>query len=473
MKEKPGPLIEYLRDIKQLSFRQIEEQIGISRKKCSRIYSGTFEEPVKKTKILDHHRHLITQWYGENKTLTATQIYNRLIQRGIVVSYPSVAIYTKEFRVKQKKCYFELSFLPGEEAQVDWFFVKHPILGKLSGFVLVLSYSRYMFAHFFPRHSFEFFIEGHILAFEFIDGVPHALKYDNLKSVVLRRNPVKYNSAFLEFAKHHGFEIRLCNPASGNEKGRVERAIRSIRQSFLNIAEHHQSLRALNLALHQWTAEKNISLHRGTNKIPAEQKLEEELRPTLQEPWNNVLVHPFKSATKTGMLIFDSNAYSVPEYASGDKFAIYAYCDRLEIFNTKGKKVATHQRQFVRNGKFLNPHHRTFSKISKQAKMDRIYAAITRLDPLIEKYIHCKDLKNTPYQRAYCIFSLLSHHSKFTIISAIKEAIAHNISLDYLVFLLEAEKQPVAETVNTQNRNLLTLDYKPRPLTDYERILSK
>jgi transposase len=69
----------------------------------------------------------------------------------------------------------------------------HAQLGKLAGFAFLLSYSRYFFARFFPRHSFEFFIEGHLLALAELGGVPQALRYDNLKSVVLTHAPRRYN----------------------------------------------------------------------------------------------------------------------------------------------------------------------------------------------------------------------------------------------------------------------------------------
>jgi len=115
---------------------------------------------------------------------------------------------------------------------VDWCIVNHPAMGRIYGFVFILSYSRYLFAHLFSRSSFEFFIEGHIMAFSSINGVTHSLRYDNLKSVVLKRRPdIEYNPRFLEFSRHYGIEIRLCNPARGNEKGRVERVIRTMRET--------------------------------------------------------------------------------------------------------------------------------------------------------------------------------------------------------------------------------------------------
>jgi hypothetical protein len=142
------------------------------------------------------------------------------------------------------KVYHQLTFLSGEEAQVDWCFIRHPQLGRLYGFVYILSYSRYLFAHIFPRSSFEFFIEGHLMAFSARGGIPYGIRYDNLASVVLKRGPeVQYNPRFLEFSRHYNLEIRLCNPGAGNEKGRVERAIRTLQETFFNTMDKYASLR--------------------------------------------------------------------------------------------------------------------------------------------------------------------------------------------------------------------------------------
>ena len=132
---------------------------------------------------MDAFEDLIVHWFKETPSLKSIQIYNRLTERGIKTSYRTVSKYTRQYRKKKTKVYWPLEFLPGEEGQVDWFFVNHPKLGKLCGFALILSYSRYLFVHLFPRHSFEFFIEGHLMAFKKFGGYPHALKYDNLRSV--------------------------------------------------------------------------------------------------------------------------------------------------------------------------------------------------------------------------------------------------------------------------------------------------
>jgi hypothetical protein len=135
--------IRYLKEVKGLTFRQIEQEAGIPRKKASKIYSGLWREIKPRGLILDPYRDLITAWFKETPSLKSLQVWKRLQERGVVVSYRSTSEYTEAFRRKKDKVYFPLTFLPGEEAQVDWFFVNHPHLGKLSGFTMVLSYSRY------------------------------------------------------------------------------------------------------------------------------------------------------------------------------------------------------------------------------------------------------------------------------------------------------------------------------------------
>ncbi|MBI1871308.1 MAG: IS21 family transposase [Chlamydiae bacterium] len=329
--------IKYLKEVQNLSFRQIESQTGISRKRCSKIYCGILGEKRSKNSLLDPYRSLIAHWFSEYPRLKAIQVFERLRERGINVSYMRVVQYTQGFRKNKSKLYWPLEFLPGEEAQVDWFFVNHPKLGKLSGFALILSYSRYLFAHLFQRHSFEFFIEGHLMAFQSFEGYPRAFRYDNLKSVVLKRDPLKLNPNFLDFARHYGFEIRLCNVAAGNEKGRVERVIRSLRDTFFNTANDLNTLQALNLALHEWVFKKNQTVHRSTNQMPEALKSKENLKPLPQIPWPNLVIHPPKQTTKTGFLIFDANRYSVPDYLCGHALSLRTFVDHIEIYDSKSK----------------------------------------------------------------------------------------------------------------------------------------
>lgn len=462
--------IRYLRDTIGLSFRQIARQTGLSRHKVLRLYSGDSQDRRFRGFLLDPYRDLIASWFAETPSLKAIQVWKRLKEREVSIAYRSVSEYTEDFRRKKKeRVYWPLSFLPGEEGQVDWFFVVHPRLGKLSGFTLILSYSRYAFAHLFNRSSFEFFIEGHLLAFEGFGGCPHVLRYDNLRSVVLRREPLTYNPSFLEFARHYGFEIRLCNPASGNEKGRVERLIRSIRETFLNVVDHHQSLTALNHALHQWIKEKNTTVHRATSAIPLEKKKEENLKILPDGRWNNVLIHPPKLPTKTGFLIFDTNLYSVPEYAAHQPLSLHTFVDRIEIYDEKRNRVASHPRSFERKRSITNPLHRSGHRLSDRAKRERIHAVIKNMDTVVESFLEQNWIAGEdPYQTAYVLFKLLREHSRGLLLSLIREAIQKKACrLKFLLSHLNPSETP-SDSVFPKNASLLAIDYQRRPLEDYD-----
>lgn len=346
--------IKYLKDVKNLSFYQIESQLSISRKVVSKIYNGN-NERIKKVPKLEKYRSLISEWFKEYPSLKAWQVFDWLRNRQIDVSYPTVVVFTKEYRKKRDKVYHNLTFLPGEEGQVDWAIINKPSIGKVYCFTLVMSYSRYLFAYLFPRSSFEFFIEGHILAFKAMNGLPHSLRYDNLKSVVIKRKPeVSYNSSFLEFCRHYNINIRLCNPGAGNEKGRVERAIRTLKENYFNDTFQCSKITSANAGLLKWVNHKNQKLHRTTNKLPIDQFKEEKLQSLPFIDWNNVNIHPPVLSTKTAMVHFDRNTYSIPDYLPGKPISIHASPTFVRMYY-KNKKVANHPRSFKINETINNP----------------------------------------------------------------------------------------------------------------------
>lgn len=468
--EEQQKRIQYLYEVKKLSFHQIEQETGIPRKRCSKLYYGNSIKRLSRGSLLDEYRDLISHWFQEHPTLQASQVFERLKDRNVQVSYPSVANYTRGLRKKKSRVYWPLTFLPGEEGQVDWFFITHPHLGKLSGFAFILSHSRHLFAHLFQRHSFEFFIEGHLMAFSSWGGYPRTLLYDNLKSVVLRRDPLTYHPAFSDFARYYGFEIRLCNVAAGNEKGRVERSIRTLREGFFNTADIHRSLPAINQALHQWLDKRNQTIHRATGKPPVLLLASEKLKLLPTSPWLNQVVHPPTRSSKTGLITFDTNMYSIPEYLVGHPVSIHAFCDHIELYNTNGKKVATHPRSFDRKQTFINPEHRSFTNTSSKAKNQRVYTVIKNLDPIVEQFlIQNQQVGENAVATAYYLFRLLKNHARATIISAVRDALLRKSPrLKCIASLLEPSQTVSSENVAPQNHYLLQVDYQPRSLKEYD-----
>ncbi|MEK7850550.1 MAG: hypothetical protein AAB275_01590, partial [Deltaproteobacteria bacterium] len=173
----------HLHEVEGLSIRQVAVKLGIGRKKATRLLSSCDVKKDVHVGIIKPYERSIGEWYSEYPFLRATQAFERLKSYGYTGGYTAVKEYTARYRRKKKKeAFHELEFLPGEEAQVDWMQWSFPF-GTVYGFAFILSYSRYLYARFYPKASMEFFLDGHISALKEISGCPRRMRYDNLKSV--------------------------------------------------------------------------------------------------------------------------------------------------------------------------------------------------------------------------------------------------------------------------------------------------
>src|SRR5660397_123008 len=130
--------VRHLQEVEGLSIRQISELLGLSRKKVTRLIESGGIVKKERSSIIDPYRRLIEDWYEAYPSLKATQVFDRLQTYDYIGRYTTVKRYTRQFRRKRKRMYHELSFLPGEEAQVDWMQRRFPF-GVAYGFVFILS----------------------------------------------------------------------------------------------------------------------------------------------------------------------------------------------------------------------------------------------------------------------------------------------------------------------------------------------
>ncbi len=188
---------------------------------------------------LDPYLPFIRDTLTQFPTLTASRLYVMVQERG----YPGRPDHFRHLvalhRPRPKaEAYLRLSTLPAEQAQVDWGHFGHLEIGRakrpLMAFVMVRAWSRMIFLRFFLDARMENFLRGHVGAFVAWGGVARVLLYDNLKSAVLERQgqAIRFNPTLLQFAGHYRYEPRPVAVARGNEKGRVERAIRYVREAF-------------------------------------------------------------------------------------------------------------------------------------------------------------------------------------------------------------------------------------------------
>ena len=191
-------------------------------------------------------------------TLRASRLYQMVKERG----YPGGPDHFRAIVARMRprpaaEAYLRLRTLPGDQAQCDWAHFSTRTVGRavrpLMAFVMVLSYSRQIFLRFYLGAAMNYFIRGHVEAFAAFAAVPRVVLYDNLKSAVLERagTAIRFHPTLLALAAHYRFEPRPVAVARGNEKGRVERAIRFVRDAFFK-ARTFRDLADLNAQADAW-----------------------------------------------------------------------------------------------------------------------------------------------------------------------------------------------------------------------------
>ena len=263
-----------------------------------------------------------------------------------------------------------------------------------------------------------------------------------------------------------GFSIYLCNPYSGNEKGRVERVIRDIRV-FL-YAEEFIDLNDLNKKFHVWLTKRNNTIHRATAKTPQELFSQERL---ISLPQNAYLPRRIilAVASKLALVEFETNKYSVPSSWASKKVEIIAYPDKIEICMTSAKAV-NHKRCFDKKRIIQNPlHSKKLLDRTPKFKMQRILQLIENMDSVFKDFIFYQDDESERMQMAYQIFQLLKTHSKTILTSAVRELnLMKCYKIKALRSLLHLPEPKEGDPLWPQNTQLLNLTYEERNLKDYD-----
>jgi transposase len=303
--------------------------------------------------MLDPYKDFVRATLEQHPRLRATRLLQMIRGRGYAGSVWPLRRFVRQVRPGgSHEAFFRLSMLPGEQGQVDWGSFGSIAIGNtrrwLSCFVMVLSFSRALFARFVLDQTLESFLRCHHAAFATFQGVPRAILYDNLKAAVLERvgDVIRFNPRLLEFAGHYHFAPRPVARARGNEKGRVERAIRYLRDSFF-AARAFRSLDDLNAQLDGWIDRvAHARLVPGdADKRTVSAALAQErprLLPLPAHPFPCDAVHTLRSG-KTPYLRFDGNDYSIP-HALVRKPLMLVASDRLVRVLDGDDEVASHER---------------------------------------------------------------------------------------------------------------------------------
>jgi len=356
---------------------------------------------VQRSRAVDKYVPFIEQTLEKHPRLRASRLWAMVAARGYTGSKSGFRAIVSRLRPRRAaEAYLRRAVLPGEEAQVDWAHFGTITIGRairpLFAFVMVLSFSRMRFVSFGMRAAMPSFLRGHVDAFRFFGRAPRVILYDNLKSAVLERegDAVRFHPTLLALAGHYRFEPRACAPYRPNEKGRVERAIRDVREGFF-AAREFSSIDDLNAQARAWclqiAAERRVPDAKDKTVATA---FEEERIRLVDLPDDDYPVEERVAVTsgKTPYIRFDRNDYSVPHTHVCRSLTVFASDERVRIVDPEAPTVALaeHKRSFDRDQRVeLEGHVRALVDEKRRAQQssgfDRLFAAAPSTRAMIDK----------------------------------------------------------------------------------------
>jgi transposase len=409
--------------------------------------------------LLDDYKPFIREMLEKHPRLRATRLFHMVKPRGYQGSYEPVKRYVREVRpTGRTEAFFRIETLPGEEAQVDWGLFGKLKVGdaerQLCCFVLVLSHSRAVFARFALDMTLESFLRGHVRAFEALGGVPRAILYDNLKSVVLERygDAVRFHPRLLELAGHYHYAPRPCAPYRGNEKGKVERHIRYLRDSFF-AARRFKDLPDLNAQLSTWVSE--VALVRrwpgakdGRRVVDVFAEEKPRLLPLPEGTFSTDVMRSV-STGKTPYVRFDGNDYSVPHSLLKKPLTLLASEDEVRLLDGL-TEVARHPRSYDKGRRFESEAHLAgLAKEKRRASQARcrdvLKASLKNAGDFFDAL--CLRDKSLSHEAAQ-LTRLVSQYGAAQVDAAMAAALAkHAVSAASVAHLLDAQAAGVKVVV--------------------------
>ncbi len=357
--------------------------------------------PRPDARVLEPYVSFVDDTLARHPRLTATRIYDMIGERGYDGSLRTLRRYVRGARpVPKSEAFLRVETLPGEVAQVDWAHVgSMVILGSprpLWAFVIVLAYSRAMWGELVLDMGIESLRRSLIRASAFFGGSPRKWLFDNAKTVVLERagEAVRFHPDLLELAAQMHVQPALCAPRRPQEKGKVERAIRYLKDRFFPARIFHSAAHG-NAQLLDFIDK--IAHQRPHPRWPERRvaDLFAEERPrllSLPSPLPEIETVAPIAVDKSGFVKVDTNRYSVPSIYAEQTLTLAADDVTLRLLVDGSTEVARHERCWGRHQVFELREHRAALVAQKRAARDlkgrdRLRVEVPEIEPLFERWV--------------------------------------------------------------------------------------
>lgn len=466
----------------------VAKQLGVHHSVVRRVLSQV-GVPIPKLRprpsMIDPYMPFVRQTLEQYPTLPASRLWLMLRERGYPGGESRVREIVALVRPRPKaEAFMRLSTLPGEQGQVDWANFGTLQIGRalrrLLAFVMVLSFCRRIFVRFFLDARMPNFLRGHVEAFERFEGVPRTVLYDNLKSVVVQRvgDAIRFHDTLLQMATHYRFGPRVAAPARGNEKGRVERAIRYVRDSFF-AGREVVDLDTLNAEVDVWC--RDVA---DARRWPDDR--ERTVAEVFEQERGSLLPLPDDrfpcteqvdvSVGKQPYVRFDRNDYSVPHTLVRQRLVVVASPQTVRVCRG-AEVVATHERSWDAQQVIEDPQH-----IDDLAEVKRNARAHRGMDRLRHSTTHAEAFLHQAAQRGRNLGSvtarlleLLDEYGPVRLDEVLAEVLEREvIHVPSVRQMLEqrrhADGQPLPTAVAIADPRLRDVVVRPHDLSTYDQL---
>jgi transposase len=378
-----------------ISLREIARRTGVSRNTIKKYLAGKIVEPRYKarparSKLAPYAEQLIVRLKtaaraARKQRKSVKQMYRELAGLGYEGSYDRVIAFARRWRAEQiettkttgRGTFVPLIFHPGEAFQFDWSEDWAVIAGertKLQVAHFKLAHSRAFILRAYLLQTHEMLFDAHHHGFAVLGGVARRGIYDNMKTAVDKIGSGKardINVRFAAMVSHYVFHAEFCNPASGWEKGQVEKNVQDARHRLwhhVNADDDGKGVNATGARSFASLAALNDWLAQRCQALWSEIYHPEQTQRTIAQVWGDERKHlmalppPFdgfiehtKRVSPTCLIHVERNRYSVPASFANRPVSVRLYADRIVIV-AEGNVIAEH-------GRLINRDHRAGTTI--------------------------------------------------------------------------------------------------------------
>ena len=359
-----------------LSIRAIALKLNINRRTVKKHIEQTvmpiYQKPAKRYPMLGpfltqlDQRLIQAQMQPKIKRLTACRHYEWLKSCGYQGSYSAVSAYIRQFTDQSAPS--PVAFIPqhfpiGDAYQFDWSTEAVKIAGVVQKAQIAhfrLCHSRAFFVCAYPNQKMEMLMDAHNQAFTYFGGVTKRGIYDNMKTAVKSIGVGKereFNAQFLALMNHYMIEPVACTPASGWEKGQVERQVRTLRKQVFEPMLAFGTWQEFNAFLLQQCQDRILTaLHPEDKTVNVAVRFAQEQRVlTPCKSYQGYRVE-WVRVNSLSLVLFDAHRYSVPCNYVLRNVELHISAIEVKVI-AEGREVAKHPRSFDKQQTTYNPWH--------------------------------------------------------------------------------------------------------------------